>query len=119
VNRPEFPALPTGLACPAEVERLVRRMLEKDPKQRVNMHDVVRSPALHAADPHSSLDRLVGFNSKLDSQATQSANPVSISKVEGDSKLPSSKHIAEVKNQPNSTTSLDLHAHKNIPERNL
>jgi serine/threonine protein kinase len=107
VNRPEFPALPTGLACPAEVERLVRRMLEKDPKQRVNMHDVVRSPALHAADPHSSLDRLVGVNSKVKMFAEKihkitkkSIISVSITKRDPNAKFPSSKHIAEVKNQP-------------------
>ena len=83
------------------------------------MREVVQSDALQTPEAHNSLERIAGVNSKVDSKATQSYIPVSISKVIEETKTPSSKYIAEPKNQPNSTTSLDLKAHKPIEKLNL
>ena len=119
MSRPEFPALPTGPACPAEVEVLLRHMLAKDARERATMREVVRSGALQTPEPHSSLERLVGVSSKPGSRDQHNIAPVSISKLIGDSKFPSSKYIAEAKNQPDSTTSLDLQARHTALEQHL
>ena len=107
MSRPEFPALPTGPACPAEVEVLLRHMLAKDARERATMREVVRSGALQTPEPHSSLERLVGvsskvkmFTDKIHKITKKSIIAVSITKRDPNAKFPSSKYIAEAKNQP-------------------
>jgi hypothetical protein len=94
-------------------------MLVKDPRQRATMREVLRSQALQTPGSHSSLDRLVGVNSKVKmftdkirKITKKSIISVSITKRDPNAKFPSSKYIAEPKDQPFTLPFLGFNAGK-------
>ena len=71
------------------------------------MREVVQSDALQTPEAHNSLERIAGVNSKvkmftdkIHKITKKSIISVSITKRDLNAKFPSSKYIAEPKNQP-------------------